>query len=40
MAKNKAKEEILKAAREKQQVTNKGLFGRNSAGQKGVARYI
>ena len=37
MAKIKAKQGILKAAREKQQVTNKGLLGRNSAGQKGVA---
>ena len=37
MAKIKAKEWILKAAREKQQVTNKGLLGRNSAWEKGVA---
>ena len=37
MAKSKAKEGLLKAAREKQYVTNKGLFSRNTAGQKGVA---
>ena len=44
----KHKERILKAAREKQQVTCKGnpihltadLFGRNSAGQGGMAGYI
>ena len=37
MAKSKGKEGILKAAREKQHITNKGLFGRNSACPKGVA---
>ena len=46
----KHKERILKAAREKQQVTYKGnptclretlyTFSRNSAGEKGVAGYI
>ena len=46
LTKIKFKEKILKAAREKQQITNKGnphkvtsrSFSRNSAGQKGVAR--
>ena len=47
MAKIKDKERLLKAARGKQQVTYKETpirlsadFSRNSAGQKGVARYI
>ena len=48
LTKTKHKERILKAAREKQQVTYKGnpicliadLFSRNSAGQKGMAGYI
>ena len=48
VTKTKHKERILKATREKQQVTYKGnpihltadLFGRNSAGQGGMAGYI
>ena len=47
LTKAKHKEWILKAAREKQQVTYKGnpicltaSFSRNSAGQKGMAGYI
>ena len=48
LTKTKHRERILKAAREKQQVTYKGnpicliadLFSRNSAGQKGMAGYI
>ena len=48
LTKTKHKERILKAAREKQQVTYKGKphtfnsrsFSRNSAGQKGMAGYI
>ena len=48
LTKTKHKERILKATREKQQVTYKGnpirltadLFSRNSAGQKGMAGYI
>ena len=48
LTQTKHKERILKAAREKQQVTYKGnpicliadLFSRNSAGQKGMAGYI
>ena len=48
LTKTKHKERILKASREKQQVTYKGKshtlnswsFNRNSAGQKGMARYI
>jgi len=47
LTKIKDKEKILKAAREKKQVTYKGtsnkvisrFFSRNSAGQKGVAPY-
>ena len=47
LTKIKDKEKILKAAREKKQITYKGnpikvvgrFFSRNSAGQKGVARY-
>ena len=46
--KTKHKERILKAAREKQQVTHKGkaiqfttgCFSRNPAGQKGMAGYL
>ena len=44
LAKSNDKEKILKATREKQQITYKGIptmfFRINSAGQKGVARYI
>ena len=44
ITKAKHKERILKAAREKQQVTHKGnticLTAWNSAGQKTIARYI
>ena len=45
LTKTKHKERILKAAREKQQVTDKGnpicwSFSRNSEGQKGIAGYI
>ena len=46
LTKTKHKERILKAAREKQQVTyklhtlNSSSFSRNSAGQKGMAGYI
>ena len=48
LTKTKHKERILKAAREKQQVTYKRnpkhliaeFFSRNSAGQKGMAGYI
>ena len=48
LTKTKHKERILKAAREKQQVTYKGnpiyltswSFSRNSAGQKGMAGYV
>ena len=48
LKKTKHKSRILKAARERQQVTYKGnpirltadLLSRNSAGQKGMARYI
>ena len=46
ITKTKHKERILKAAREKQQVTYKGnpicltAFSRNSAAQKGMAGYI
>ena len=48
LSKIKFKEKILKAAREKQQITYKGipirltadLFSRNSASQKGVAGHI
>ena len=47
MSKVKDKERILKAAREKQRVNDKGMpirlsadFSTNVAGQKGVARYI
>ena len=47
MAKIKDKERILKAAREKQQVTYKGTpirlsadFSAETAGQKGAAQYI
>ena len=50
LTKTRHKERILKAAREKQQVTYKGnpiqltsfsrSFSRNSAGQKGMAGYI
>ena len=46
LTKTKLKERILKAAREKQQVTyklhmlNSSSFSRNSAGQKGMAGYI
>ena len=47
LTKTKHKERILKAAREKQQVTYKGNpicltadFSRNYAGQKGMAGYI
>ena len=48
LTKIKFKEKLLKAAREKQQITYKGIpirlsadfSSRNSAGQKGVAGYI
>ena len=47
LTKTKHKERILKAAREKQQVTHKWThtfnswsFSRNCAGQKGMAGYI
>ena len=45
LTKTKQKQRILKAAKEKQQVTYKGnhkrlSFSRNSAGQKGMEGYI
>ena len=47
LTKTKHKERILKAAREKQQITYKrnlihltAYFSRNSEGQKGMAEYI
>jgi len=47
LTKTKHKEQILKAAREKQQITHKGIpiritadfFNRNSSGQEGLARH-
>ena len=45
ITKIKHKEQILKAAREKQQITHKGIpiriiaFSRNSSGQKGMAGH-
>ena len=48
LTKIKDKEKVLRATREKQQITYKGIpirlsadvFSRNSAGKKGVAQYI
>ena len=40
LTKTKPKERILKAAREKQQVTYKGNLSAETAGQKRMARYI
>ena len=46
LTKTKPKEQILKAAREKQQITHKGIpiritrsFNRNSSGQEGMAGH-